>query len=94
MQTAYTLYLANRGNAAWDGPARAEACASIEAAFDSFTMAEATGFYRGEAAPTLVVTIATADDALLSETAARLRRQFAQESVGIVSRGVYERFTG
>ncbi len=94
MQTAYTLYLANRASAPWDAGARAEACAAIGADFDSFTLAAATGVYRGEAAPTLVITIATADDALLRAMTGRLRRQFAQESVGLVARGIYERFTG
>ena len=61
--------------------------------FDSFTVTDALGIFRGEQEPALVVGIA-ADPQSVFTAAAELRAKFGWEGIGIVIDGKYTRVTG
>ena len=60
--------------------------------FDSFTVVDALGIFRGEREPALVVGIAT-DPQRVIDAAADLRAKFGWDGIGIVVNGAYTRVT-
>ena len=87
----HTLFVCNRDDAPWDAAARGELCGLVGQYFPSFTVQEAVGAFRGTLAPTLAIVIGSDDFARVAELGQHLRVAFAQEGVGLVSRGAYFR---
>lgn len=87
----HTLYVCNRNDAAWDAKARAELYGIVGQYFANFTVHEAMGAFRSNMAPTLAIAIGSDDFPRVMALGQQLRRTFAQEGVGLVSRGEYFR---
>lgn len=87
----HTLFVCNRDDAYWDAAARDELCALVGQYFATFTVQEAVGAFRGTLAPTLAIAIGSDDLPRVTALGQQLRRTFAQEGVGLVSRGEYFR---
>ncbi|MFC3100374.1 hypothetical protein [Altererythrobacter lauratis] len=87
----HTLYVCNRDDAPWDAAARGEVCGLVGQYFASFTVQDALGAFCGTLAPTLAITIGSDDLPRVVALGQRLRAAYAQEGVGLVSRGEYFR---
>jgi hypothetical protein len=61
--------------------------------FNSFTLLQGEGFFRGAAEPVWMVKIATEDCSRVIETAAEIRQTLEQDGVGIECDGCYYRCT-
>ena len=62
--------------------------------FESFTVSDALGCFRGEQEPSLVVTLVGESLGQIRKIAAELREEFKQDGIGIEHHGIYERITG
>ena len=58
---------------------------------DSFTISEATGFFKGKEEKAVLIQIATVDDRVAYQCADKLRNKFGQEAIGILIEGAYQR---
>ena len=65
----------------------------LKSRFESFSITEAIGFFRGIQEPTLIVSIASTDPQSVADTATALRERFGWEGVGIIFKGKYYRAT-
>lgn len=76
-----------------DGEAieKVEILQTVAERFESFTTTEATGYYRGEPHPTLIIEIAATGNECPEQLARDLADKFEQEAVGLESHGIYRR---
>jgi hypothetical protein len=86
----FTLYLGSQ-----DGqkPAAQEVLALAGQRFESFTLSEAQGVFRGTREPMWLIRIATDNPESLLQLAAELRQRWHQDGVGIEAGGNYYRVT-
>ena len=91
--SAHTLYVGSRDGNAFSTSDRNEVLDAIASAFDSFTVTDAEGYYRGKCVATLVIKIATDDLQAITELAERVGRQLGQQSVGIETDGHFRPLT-
>ena len=87
--SAHTLYVGSRDGNAFSTSDRNEVLDAIASAFDSFTVMDAEGYYRGKCVITLVIKIATDDQPAITALAQRIGRQLDQQSVGIETGGYF-----
>lgn len=62
--------------------------------FSAFTVVESTGYYNGEAEPTLIIEVAAGKLQTLENLARSLADAFDQDAVGIETSGIYHRIFG
>ena len=87
--SAHTLYVGSRDGNAFSTSDRNEVLDAIASAFDSFTVMDAEGYYRGKCVITLVIKIATDDQPAITALAQRIGRQLDQQSVGVETGGYF-----
>jgi len=58
---------------------------------DSYTISQATGYFKGKEEKAILIQIATPDDHIAYQCADALRNKFRQEAVGILIEGDYRR---
>jgi len=73
---------------------RGAALEALRRHFESFTVSDALGCFRGEQEPSLVVTLVGESLGQIRKIAAELREEFKQDGIGIEHHGIYERITG
>lgn len=78
---------------AWERVCKEQVIEFLAARFESFTVTDALGVFRGEREPALVVGIAVDDPQQVVDAAAALRARFGWEGVGIVFESKYYRAT-
>ncbi|CAA6693011.1 MULTISPECIES: hypothetical protein [unclassified Lentimonas] len=61
--------------------------------FESFTVSDALGCFRGEQEPSLVVTLVGESLTSVKRIASELRAEWKQDGIGIEHHGIYERVT-
>lgn len=87
----HQLFLCNRDDRPWEAASRAEVIAIVGEVFSSFTVQEASGVFCSAQAETLIISLGSADTPEVCALGHLLRNIFAQEGVGLVCGGVYER---
>jgi hypothetical protein len=88
-----TLYVGSRDGNTFPANDRKDVLDAIASAFDSFTVTDAEGYYRGKYVATLVIKIATDDLQAITVLAERVGRQLGQQSVGIETDGHFRPLT-
>ena len=63
---------------------------ATSASFDCFTVVDADGYFKGRSVATLVIKIATSDQASVEELAHDLGQLFDQEAIGLETTGTYK----
>lgn len=84
----FTLYV---GSA--QPPNKAAAIKIVGDLFESFTLQEVEGCFRGQTEPTLLIKLATNHCTKVIQTAGRIRDSLHQDGVGIEYKGRYYRCT-
>jgi hypothetical protein len=87
--SAHTLYVGSRDGNAFSTSDRNEVLDAIASAFDSFTVMDAEGYYRGKCVATLVIKIATDDQTVVEALARQLGGLLDQQSVGVETGGYF-----
>jgi hypothetical protein len=90
----HALYVAGAGVSRFLDTDRERICAAVLDQFGGFNVQEATGYFRGNAHPCLVVRIATEDTDAVITVGERIRRELQQEAVGLEVDGCYRRLVG
>ena len=93
-QTVYRLYV---GSPTSSGKL-SNACTSkitrmVGKHFESFTVVQASGCFRGKSEDSLIITIASKSSPPVRELARTLRQMLTQDGIGLESNGHYERIT-
>jgi hypothetical protein len=88
-----TLYVGSRDGNPFPANDRKDVMDAIASAFDSFTVTDAEGYYRGKCVATLVIKIATDDLQAITALAERIGRQLGQQSIGIETDGHFRPLT-
>ena len=85
----HSLYVGSRDGKAFSNAARQIVIDATTASFNSFTVVDADGYFKGRSVATLVIKIAT-DDGASAETLGReLASLLKQEAVGLETAGTY-----
>ena len=84
-----TLYVGSRDGNTFPANDRKDVLDAIASAFDSFTVTDAEGYYRGKCVATVVIKIATDDQPAIAALAQRIGRQLDQQSVGVETGGYF-----
>ena len=79
----YSLFVGSKNGDAWRSSERDAVFAEASRLFDSFTMTEATGSFRGRCVPTLVIRLGTNEEQTVHELARILGRLTGQEEIGL-----------
>lgn len=86
----YSLFLGSEGGAAWQQSDRDTVFVEASRLFESFTVSDADGCYRGRPVPTLVLRIGTSDRERVMRLAGALGQLTKQKEIGVE---VYGRYT-
>ena len=85
----HSLYVGSRDGKAFFNADRQVVIDATTASFNSFTVVDADGYFKGRSVATLVIKIAT-DDGASAETLGReLASLLKQEAVGLETAGTY-----
>jgi hypothetical protein len=84
-----TLYVGSRDGKAFPASDRKEVLDATSSAFDSFTVMDAEGYYRGKRVATLVIKIAIDNQPAVEVLARQLGVQLEQQSVGVETGGYF-----
>jgi hypothetical protein len=86
----HSLYVGSRDGHAFPDADRQAVIAAASSTFDSFTIMDADGYFRGRSVATLVIKIATDEGALVEELGQRLGDILDQDAVGLEIGGQYK----
>jgi hypothetical protein len=85
----HSLYVGSRDGNAFPGSDRQAVTAAIAASFDYFTVVNADGYFQGRSVATLIIKVATDDEASVEALGQVLGQLLDQEAVGMETVGVY-----
>jgi len=85
----HSLYVGSRGGSPFSAADRQEVIKIASASFDSFTVSDADGFFKGRSVATLIIKIATDDSASVVALGHGLGRLLDQEAIGLETAGTY-----
>jgi hypothetical protein len=85
----HALYVGSRDGRSFLDADRCAVTDAVSASFDYFTIVDADGYFKGRSIATLVVKIATDDEASVEELARCLGQFLEQEAVGMETAGLY-----
>jgi hypothetical protein len=86
----HTLYVGSRDGLLFPDADRQVVIETTAAAFDCFTVFDADGFYKGRSVATLVIKIATTDEAAVEMLGYGLGLLLEQDAVGLETAGYYK----
>ena len=85
----HSLYVGSRDGKAFPDADRQAVTAAVAASFDCFTIVDADGYFKGRSVATLIIKIATDDEASVEALGQVLGQLLDQEAVGMETVGVY-----
>jgi hypothetical protein len=89
----HTLYIGSRDGGPFSHVDRQAVTDTVAAAFDCFTVIDASGFFHGSSVATMVIKIATEDQASVEDLALGLGHLLDQQAVGLEVAGRYRSIT-
>ena len=89
----HSLYVGSRHGHAFPDADRQAVIDSTAASFDCFTVMDADGYFQGHSVATLVIKIATDEEARVEALGLRLGKTLGQEIVGLETGGRYKSIT-
>jgi hypothetical protein len=89
LSPVHSLYVGSRDGSTFSEADRRAVIDASTASFDCFTVIDADGYFRGRSVATLVIKIATDDEASVEELARCLGQILEQEAVGMETAGLY-----
>jgi hypothetical protein len=85
----HSLYVGSRDGKAFFNADRQVVIDATTASFNSFTVVDADGYFKGRSVATMIIKIATDDGASVETLARELGRLLEQEAVGLERAGTY-----
>jgi hypothetical protein len=86
----FSLYVGSRDGEAFPDADRRAVTEAASSAFDCFTVMDADGYFQGRSVATLVIKIATDEEARVEELGRHLGHILNQEAVGLDTGGRYK----
>ncbi len=86
----HSLYVGSRDGQPFPDADRQTVTAFVAASFDCFTVIDAEGYFQGRSVATLVIKIATDDDASVEALGHDLGQLLEQQAVGLETAGYYK----
>ena len=90
LSPVHSLYVASRDGSTFSEADRQVVIDTAAASFDYFTVVDADGFFQGRSVATLIIKIATDDDASVEALGRNLGLLLEQEAVGLETAGYYK----
>ena len=87
----HTLYVGNRNGVPFGDKDINDLIRCVLKSFESFTVLDGRGVFRGRSVPTTIVQIASDETAKVREVAVSLAGEFNQEAIGLEVGGWYSR---
>ena len=87
--SVHTLYVGSRDGGAFPHVDHQAVTDTVAAAFDCFTVIDASGFFHGHHVATMVIKIATGDQTSVEALALGLGHLLGQQAVGLETAGRY-----
>ena len=88
-QPVHSLFVGSRDGGAFSLIDRQAVTDTVAAAFDCFTVINASGFFHGRRVATMVIKIATGDQTSVEALALGLGHLLGQQAVGLETAGRY-----
>jgi hypothetical protein len=85
----HSLYVGSRDGKAYSDADRQAVIDATMASFNSFTVVDADGYFKGRSVATLIIKIGTDDGAAVETLGRELARLLEQEAVGLERAGTY-----
>jgi hypothetical protein len=89
----HSLYVGSRDGSTFSEADRQIVNDTAAASFDCFTVVDADGYFKGRSVATLVIKIATEDEASVEALGRNLGLLLEQEAVGLETAGYYKLIT-
>ena len=87
--SVHSLYVGSRDGKAFSETDRQVVIDAAAASFDCFTVIDADGYFKGRSVATLIIKIATDDEASVEALGRELGQLLGQEAIGLETAGAY-----